>query len=74
MYNGLGDDGFAWPRGQQLVPLGVYAGGSALMRRLADRDNTIAHWPEGNTGNHFLAMDVPRAHAADIQEFFTKVA
>ncbi|MFE3223321.1 epoxide hydrolase family protein [Nocardia sp. NPDC059228] len=73
MYNGLGDHGFAWPTGQKLVPVGVYAGGSALMRRLADRDNTIVHWPEGNTGNHFLAMDVPRAHVADIQACFGKI-
>ncbi|MGW3544589.1 epoxide hydrolase family protein [Nocardia niigatensis] len=73
MYNGLGDDGFVWPSGQKLVPVGVYAGGSPLMRRLAERDNTIVHWPEGNTGNHFLAMDVPRAHAADIQAFFGKI-
>ncbi|MEC3919436.1 epoxide hydrolase family protein [Nocardia sp. CDC160] len=70
IYNGLGDNGFTWPAGQKLVPVGVYAGGSALMRRLADRDNIIAHWPEGNTGNHFLAMDVPEAHAADIRTFF----
>ncbi|WP_433563350.1 epoxide hydrolase family protein [Nocardia sp. CA-151230] len=73
MYNGLGDHGFAWPSGQKLVPVGVYAGGSPLMRRLADRDNTIVHWPEGNTGNHFLAMDVPRAHVADIQACFGKI-
>ncbi|MFE5283608.1 epoxide hydrolase family protein [Nocardia sp. NPDC056611] len=74
MYNGLGDDGFAWPAGQKLVPIGVYSGGSPLMRRLAERDNTIAYWPEGNTGNHFLAMDVPRAHTADIQTFFDLVS
>ncbi|MEV6767642.1 epoxide hydrolase [Nocardia sp. NPDC051030] len=73
MYNGLGDDGFTWPKGQKLVPVGVYSGGSALMRRLADRDNLIAHWPEGNTGNHFLAMDVPEAHAADIRTFFASL-
>ncbi|SDG42492.1 hypothetical protein SAMN05421505_104100 [Sinosporangium album] len=47
MYNGLVDGGFGWPRGQNLVPTGVYAGGSALWRRLAERDNIIAHWPEG---------------------------
>ncbi|WP_067816244.1 epoxide hydrolase family protein [Nocardia inohanensis] len=73
MYNGLGDNGFAWPTGQKLVPAGVYAGGSPLMRRLADRDNLIAYWPTGNTGNHFLAMDVPQAHTTDIATFFTKI-
>ncbi|MEU8898477.1 epoxide hydrolase [Nocardia sp. NPDC048505] len=74
MYEGLGaDGGFGWPVGQKLVPTGVYAGGSALMRRLAEQDNHIAHWPEGNTGNHFLAMEVPDQHVADIGAFFAKV-
>jgi hypothetical protein len=40
------------------------------MRRLAERDNTIVHWPEGNTGNHFIAMERPDAHVADIRAFF----
>lgn len=74
MYNGLVDGGFGWPRGQNLVPTGVYAGGSALMRRLAERDNIIAHWPDGNPGNHFVAMEEPRAHAADIRAFFAGLA
>ncbi|QLY32417.1 epoxide hydrolase family protein [Nocardia huaxiensis] len=73
MYNGLGDNGFAWPKGQKLVPVGTYGGGSALMLRLAERDNVIVHWPEGNTGNHFVAMDLPDAHAADIRTFFGKL-
>jgi epoxide hydrolase len=67
------DGSFAWPKGQKQVPSGVYAGGSALMRRLAERDNTIIHWPEGNAGNHFVAMEVPQIHAADIRAFFSKV-
>ncbi|MFE3444661.1 epoxide hydrolase family protein [Nocardia sp. NPDC059180] len=74
MYNGLGEEGFAWPKGQRLVPTGTYGGGSALMRRLADKDNDIVHWPEGNTGNHFVAMEQPGAHVADIRAFFDKVA
>ncbi|WP_227996427.1 epoxide hydrolase family protein [Nocardia australiensis] len=73
MYDGLGDSGFAWPNGQKLVPTGVYAGGSGLMRRLAERDNIIAHWPDGNTGNHFIAMELPDMHVADIRAFFTKL-
>jgi hypothetical protein len=40
------------------------------MRRLAERDNTIVHWPAGNTGGHFVAMEVPDLHAADIRTFF----
>lgn len=75
MYEGLADgDGggrFAWPRGQKAVPSGVYGGGSALMRRLAERDNTIVHWPEDNPGrHHFVAMEQPAGHAADIRAFF----
>ncbi|MFI2279149.1 epoxide hydrolase family protein [Nocardia beijingensis] len=73
MYNGLGDGGFTWPKGQKAVPTGTYGGGSALMRRLAERDNTIVHWPEGNTGNHFIAMECPEAHVADIRAFFAAV-
>ncbi|MEV4533999.1 epoxide hydrolase family protein [Asanoa sp. NPDC049518] len=65
------DGGFAWPTGQKKVPSGVYGGGSPLMRRLAERDNTIVHWPEGNPGNHFVAMEQPHAHAADIRAFFS---
>ncbi|MEU2253142.1 epoxide hydrolase [Nocardia xishanensis] len=73
MYNGLGKDGFAWPTGQKLVPTGVYGGGSALIRRLAEQDNDIAHWPQGNTGNHFVAMEVPDMHVADIRTFFAEL-
>ncbi|WP_280215277.1 epoxide hydrolase family protein [Nocardia cyriacigeorgica] len=74
MYDGLGEDGFVWPKGQRLVPTGTYGGGSALMRRLAEQDNDIVHWPEGNSGNHFAAMEVPAEHVADIRAFFGKVA
>ncbi|MBG0566670.1 epoxide hydrolase family protein [Actinoplanes aureus] len=69
-----GDGSFVWPKGQKRVPSGVYGGGSPLMRRLAERDNTIVHWPEGNPGNHFVAMEVPQTHAADIRAFFGKLA
>jgi pimeloyl-ACP methyl ester carboxylesterase len=67
------DGGFAWPEGQKEVPSGVYGGGTALMRRLAERHNTIVHWPEGNPGGHFVAMEEPLAHAADIRTFFGKL-
>ncbi|TDP41108.1 epoxide hydrolase family protein [Nocardia ignorata] len=70
MYNGLRDGGFGWPTGQNLVPTGVYGGGSPLMRKLAERDNKITHWPSGNPGNHFVAMEEPAAHVADIRAFF----
>ncbi|MDO3705498.1 epoxide hydrolase [Micromonospora sp. C28SCA-DRY-2] len=64
---------FAWPKGQDRVPSGVYGGGPALVRRLAERHNRIIHWPEGNPGGHFVAMEVPHAHAADIRTFFGKL-
>ncbi|WP_406314478.1 epoxide hydrolase 1 [Streptosporangium sp. NBC_01639] len=64
---------FAWPEGQSEVPTGVYCGPPAI-RRLAERHNTVIHWPDSNpVGHHFLAMDVPEALAADIREFFGKV-
>ncbi|MEU8179258.1 epoxide hydrolase N-terminal domain-containing protein [Micromonospora sp. NPDC049047] len=28
------------------------------------------HWPQGNPGSHFVAMDELLAHAADIRAFF----
>jgi hypothetical protein len=74
MYEGLQDGGFVWPTGQDKVPTGVYSGGPALFRRLAERYNTIVHWPEDNPGNHFVAMEEPGAHAADIRAFFHGLA
>jgi hypothetical protein len=74
MYNGLDNGGFGWPKGQNKVPTGVYGGGSPLMRKLAARNNTVVHWPEGNPGNHFVAMEVPDAHVADIRAFFGKLS
>ncbi|MFD4355289.1 epoxide hydrolase family protein [Nocardia sp. NPDC058518] len=70
MYDGLRDGGFGWPTDQNLVPTGVYGGGSPLMRKLADHGNKITHWPSGNPGNHFVAMEEPAAHVADIRTFF----
>ena len=45
-------------------------GGPSLVRRLAEEQNTITHWPPGNPGGHFLAMHEPQAPAADIRTFF----
>jgi len=64
---------FFWPQGQNLVPSGVYSGGPALFKRLAQEHNKIIHWPEGNPGGHFVAMEVPTQHAADIRDFFAKL-
>ena len=48
-------------------------GGPALLRRLAERHNRIIHWPQGNPGGHFVAMEVPDRLAADIRTFFAKL-
>ncbi|MFE2432816.1 epoxide hydrolase family protein [Streptomyces sp. NPDC059373] len=66
-------DEFAWPEGQSAVPTGVFCGPPAI-RRLAERDNTVIHWPESNPGrHHFVAMAAPGALAADLRDFFGKV-
>ncbi|MFD0898955.1 epoxide hydrolase family protein [Actinomadura sediminis] len=63
----------AWPEGQDLVPTGLYSGPPGI-RRLAERHNTIVHWPEDNPGgHHFIAMERPDAVAADLRKFFTLV-
>ncbi|GAB2946734.1 epoxide hydrolase [Micromonospora polyrhachis] len=65
---------FFWPQGQNLVPSGVYGGGPALFKRLAEEHNKIIHWPMDNQGcGHFVAMEVPTHHAADIRRFFAKL-
>ncbi|MFG1684890.1 epoxide hydrolase family protein [Nonomuraea sp. NPDC049269] len=65
--------GFGWPEGQDLVPTGVYSGPPGI-RRLAERHNTILHWPTDNpAGHHFIAMDQPDHFAADIRTFFAKL-
>ncbi|MFG1704772.1 epoxide hydrolase family protein [Nonomuraea sp. M3C6] len=64
----------AWPAGQKAVPTGVYSGPPGI-RRLAERHNTIVHWPADNpSGHHFIAMDRPDALAADMRAFFAKVS
>jgi pimeloyl-ACP methyl ester carboxylesterase len=70
MYNSTG---FGWPEGQKTAPTGVYSGPPGI-RRLAERHNTIVHWPEGNPGgHHFVAMEQPDHVAADMRAFFGAV-
>jgi epoxide hydrolase len=60
---------FAWPEGQTAAPTGVYSGPPGI-RRLAEKTNTIVHWPENNPGgHHFITMEAPDAVAADIRTF-----
>jgi hypothetical protein len=55
------------------VPTGVYSGPPGI-RRLAEKNNTITRWGEGNpAGHHFIAMDQPGALAADIRAFFAQL-
>lgn len=63
---------FAWPTGQHDVPTGVYSGPPGI-RRLAEQTNDIVRWSDG-PGGHFVATEQPAAHAADIREFFAKLA
>ncbi|MEW1550599.1 epoxide hydrolase family protein [Streptomyces tsukubensis] len=64
---------FGWPEGQKAVPTGVYNGPPAI-RRLAERDNTIVHWPTDNpVTHHFIAMQAPDVLAADLGLFFAGV-
>jgi len=63
----------AWPRGQKAVPTGVYSGPPGI-RRLAERHNTIVHWPADNpAAHHFVAMERPHELAADLDRFFATV-
>ncbi|OLT11255.1 epoxide hydrolase [Actinomadura sp. CNU-125] len=75
-YYEAGGDGTpesVWPVGQKLVPTGLYSGPPGI-RRLAERDNTIVHWPDDNPGgHHFIAMERPDAVAADLRRFFALV-
>ncbi|MEU0809901.1 epoxide hydrolase [Streptomyces sp. NPDC005970] len=65
--------GFGWPEGQKAAPTGVYSGAPGI-RRLAERHNTIVHWPTDNPGgHHFVAMERPDDVAADLRRFFDKV-
>ena len=62
--------GFAWPTGQKDAPTGVFSGPPGI-RRLAERTNTVTHWPEDHKAeHHFVAMEAPEALAADLRAFF----
>ncbi|WP_052850913.1 epoxide hydrolase family protein [Streptomyces avicenniae] len=66
--------GMGWPEGQKAVPTGVYSGDEPAVRRLAERHNTLVHWPRGNPGgHHFVALSDPEPYAADLRTFFGAV-
>ncbi|MFE7483866.1 epoxide hydrolase family protein [Streptomyces sp. NPDC057552] len=62
--------GIGWPQGQRHAPTGVYHGIPGL-RRIAQRDCDLVHWPLDNPGeHHFIAMEQPAPLAADMATFF----
>lgn len=65
--------GPAWPANQALVPTGLYSGGPGWMRRIAERDNRIVHWPEDNPGGHLPALEQPESFVRDIRTFFGRL-
>ncbi|ONI86732.1 hypothetical protein ALI22I_24255 [Saccharothrix sp. ALI-22-I] len=43
------------------------------IRRLAERHNDIAHWPDARPGGHFVALEVPELFAGEVRAFFGKL-
>ncbi|SEG83229.1 Pimeloyl-ACP methyl ester carboxylesterase [Nonomuraea solani] len=61
------------PVDQREVPTGVTHGGSALMRRIAERGNDIVYWGEAHSPSHMVAMAAPGSLVAGIREFFRMI-
>lgn len=67
------NDPMAWvPKPRGTVPTGVLLAGSHEygIRPYAERDHTIVHWSQMDTGGHFFAMEEPVAFAEDVRRFF----
>jgi pimeloyl-ACP methyl ester carboxylesterase len=60
------------PVDQPKVPTGVSHAGPGI-RRLAERGNTIVHWPDNHSPSHMVAMAVPDQLVGDIREFFGRL-
>jgi hypothetical protein len=58
------------PIDQNAVPTGVSHGGAGI-RRLAERNNTIARWSNAESPSHMVAMATPDTLVDDIRELFT---
>jgi len=60
------------PQPKSDVPLAVLLSKTQdiTIRRLAERDHTLARWTELERGGHFLAMENPEALAVDLRAFF----
>ncbi|MFB9628171.1 epoxide hydrolase family protein [Nonomuraea helvata] len=61
------------PIHQSVVPTGVTHGGSALMRRIAERDNDIVYWGDARSPSHMVAMAAPDSLVAGIRAFFRAI-
>ncbi|MFI7634581.1 epoxide hydrolase family protein [Nonomuraea sp. NPDC049400] len=61
------------PIHQSAVPTGVTHGGSALMRRIAERDNDIVYWGDAQSPSHMVAMAAPEPLVAGIRAFFRMI-
>lgn len=60
----------SWP-GFSTTPTGVANFGDDIaIRRYAEQMNTIVHWSEFDTGNHFAAMSASELLTADVRAFF----
>ncbi len=56
------------------VPTGVSVfGEDVVIRRFAERSNTITNWAEYEQGGHFAAMETPDLLVQDIRSFFRTV-
>lgn len=59
-----------WPS-FSTTPTGVANFGDDIaIRKYAEQLNTIVHWSEFDTGNHFAAMSAPELLTADVRAFF----
>jgi epoxide hydrolase len=66
----------AWgqPVQKSTIPTGVAVFPDDFsVRRLVEREHSIAHWSEFDRGGHFAAMEAPDLLVGDIREFFRQV-
>lgn len=67
----------AWsggPQERRAVPVGVAVfAADTTIRRITDRDGSITHWSEFDTGGHFAAMEAPNLFVGDVRKFFASI-
>ncbi len=68
------DGAAGWSPSQTAVPTGnVVFPNDPSVRRIAERENTIARWTEFDRGGHFAAMEVPELLIGDLRAFFAQL-